>query len=61
MPRVARTLGRYSITIIIGLLCVTAPRNCTTFGCLIVWSNVSSSLNALLHEGKRFNRPENAN
>lgn len=26
------TLGRYSVTIIMGELCVTAPKNWTTFG-----------------------------
>uniref|UniRef100_A0A0A9G795 Uncharacterized protein n=1 Tax=Arundo donax TaxID=35708 RepID=A0A0A9G795_ARUDO len=34
------------MTIIIGLLCVTAPKNCTTFGCRISCSTSSSSLNA---------------
>lgn len=29
---IKQTLGKYSVKIIIGLLCVTAPRNCTTFG-----------------------------
>ena len=45
-----RTLGKYSVTIIIGVLCVTAPRNWTTFGCRIFWSNSSSSLKAVLHK-----------
>lgn len=43
-----QTLGRYSVTIIIGLLWVTAPKNWTTFGCRIFWSKASSSLNAFL-------------
>lgn len=47
---ISKTFGKYSVTIIIGLLCVTAPRNCTTLGCLIFWSNASSSLNAFLQK-----------
>jgi len=43
-----KTLGRYSVTIIIGLLWVTAPRNWTTFGCRIFWNRASSSLKAFL-------------
>ena len=43
-----QTLCINSMTIIIGLLCVTAPKNCTTFGWRISCSTSSSSLNALL-------------
>lgn len=56
-----KTFGRYSITIIIGLLWVTAPRNWTTFGCLIFWRIASSSLKALLHRNNSFKRKRSNN
>lgn len=52
------TFGKYSVTIIIGLLCVTAPRNWTTLGCLILRSNESSSLNALLQKPNELENSE---
>ena len=53
-----QTLGKYSVTIIIGLLWVTAPKNWTTFGWRIFWSNASSSLNAFLKFQQDIKTPE---